>query len=590
VFLITYVRDISEAKAAEESRNRVHMAEAQNQAKSRFLAHMSHEIRTPISAVMGISEIQLKTPSLDNTTKESLSQIYNSANLLLGIINDILDFSKIEVGKLEIIDDMYEVASFVHDIANLYFVYMNDKEIKFSVQIDPGLPAYLIGDVLRIKQIANNLISNAFKYTEKGVVEISVKWNDPYLELSVCDTGLGMTEAQLNNLFVEYERFHEREAVTATGTGLGMAIVYNLLRLMNGEHKITSEPRKGTDIHIKIAQKAATSEILGQETATRLERFDDYNHDMVNLTSFIPESMPYGKVLVVDDVSANLYVAKGLLAFYDLIVETCDSGMEAIEKIEAENTYDIIFMDYMMPAMDGIETMQALRKLGYSRPIIALTANAIIGQAEKFLKAGFTDYLSKPIQTKRLDEILVQYIKDTQPPEVIENAKNAKKQTQNINSYLQDETLQATLRENFATEQQDVYEKITAALKSNDLKTAHFLIHTLKGAAALIAATALVTISEAIEFNLDKNKPPSLTQLATLQTELAQALASIPSTQSTNAIYDTLIPLLESRSPSAINHLNDIRNIPQAAVLIHQIENLNFPDSLKTIKVLKKLK
>jgi len=398
--------------------NRVEQ-ERKNNEKSRFLAKMSHEIRTPITAVLGIAEIQLQNPNMPSVTEEAFAKIFDTGNLLLGIVNEILDLSKIEAGKMEIFDGEYQVESLISDAIQLHLATLSSRNLEFQMEIDEQLPTTLIGDALRIKQIMNNILSNAFKYTTSGSIKLSLQ-SEPdsnggiILIISIADTGLGMTQEQIEALSTDYTRFHEQQTNYEPGTGLGMSIVYNLAQMMDANIDVESAVGIGTKVVARIPQKVATPNVFGKELARNLENFGTAGRTVASKFKFVPKPMPHAKVLVVDDIQVNLHVACGLLAFYDLQVETCSSGSDAIEKVANGNKYDIIFMDQMMPDMDGTEAMLAIRNMGYNAPIIAFTANAIIGQAEEFLKNGFDGFLSKPIITSHLDAILTRYIKDKQ--------------------------------------------------------------------------------------------------------------------------------------------------------------------------------
>ena len=423
--------DITETKniLLDTERQRIE-AEAANKAKSAFLSTMSHEIRTPMNAILGITEIQLQNDELDESYKEALNKIYVSGDLLLGIINDILDLSKIEAGKLELIIDKYEIASLVCDTAQLNMMRIGSKPIEFELVIDENMPAYLSGDELRVKQILNNILSNAFKYTAEGTVKLSVSSESTAGEenmttfiASVSDTGQGMTKEQVDKLFDEYSRFNLEANRSTEGTGLGMSITRNLIRMMNGEILIESEPGKGSTFTVKLPQGNISSEKLGNEVAENLRRFRSSSRAQMKRVQATRDPMPYGSVLIVDDVETNIYVAKGLLTPYGLKIDSVDSGFAAIEKIKNGYIYDIIFMDHMMPQMDGIEATQKIRAMGYTQPVVALTANAVSGQADIFLGNGFDDFISKPIDVRQLNTVLNKLIRDKQTPEVIENAK-----------------------------------------------------------------------------------------------------------------------------------------------------------------------
>ena len=605
-FIVGYNHDLREIKRAIAEMHRIEIAEENNRAKSRFLARMSHEIRTPITAVLGISEIELQNPNLSLHLEESFAKIHNSANLLLAIINDILDLSKIEAGKMEILQKEYEVASMVSDVACMHLTHVSNKDIKFKLSVDENLPACLIGDALRIGQIMNNLLSNAFKYTESGSVEMSLQCqkheeNEDYLTLimSIRDTGVGMTQKQLDALYKDYTRFHELEN-PSVGTGLGMPIVYSLVQLMDANINMKSEVGVGTSVVVRIPQKIASNEVLGKDLAFRLQQFQESARVTAKKFKFVPESMPYGRVLIVDDVEANLYVAKGLLAFYDLAVETCDNGYAAIEKAGQGNVYDIVFMDYMMPGINGIETMRAMREMGYTGPIVALTANALIGKAEEFLKSGFDGFISKPIQTDHLNTILTKYIRDKQPPEVIKAARDSKRvRREDIDSFQSNADLQKELRMDFARSKKNLFLDISQALNTGDTNTAHRLAHNLKGLAGLIQEQGLANAARVVEHLLKDGHMPGTGLLSALENELARVLHDIGKPEvrtlpgdkvldkdKAMSIFKELTPLLESGNSKCQDFLEELHAIPETAVLARQIEEFEFESALATMATL----
>jgi signal transduction histidine kinase/CheY-like chemotaxis protein/HPt (histidine-containing phosphotransfer) domain-containing protein len=400
-------------------------AEQSNLLKGIFLANMSHEIRTPMNAILGISEIQLQNTALQQDAEEAFNQIYDSGNLLLNIINDILDFSKIEAGKLEIVPVKYDVPSLLNDTAQLNRLRYESKPVEFTLDVDENTPLELYGDELRIKQILNNLLSNAFKYTNEGKVGLSVhaeKKDEETVSLvfQASDTGQGMTEEQIAKLFDAYSRFNMEANRTITGTGLGMNIVKRIIEMMGGEISVESVIGKGSTITVRLPQKSAGPAVCGAEFVDNLRNFRFRSLPISKKAQIIHEYMPYGSVLVVDDVISNIYVIRGLLKPYGLRIETAASGIEAVEKIKDGNVYDIVFMDHMMPKMDGIEATKIIRGMGYTRTIIAFTANAIVGQSDIFLANGFDGFISKPIDSRELDAAVKNFIRDKQPHEVIE--------------------------------------------------------------------------------------------------------------------------------------------------------------------------
>jgi signal transduction histidine kinase/CheY-like chemotaxis protein len=431
-FTVTeYIRDLREQKAMIAEMRKAEIAVESSRAKSNFLAKMSHEIRTPMNAILGITEIQLQDETLSKPVREALERIYNSGDMLLGIINDILDLSKIEAGKLELIFAQYDIASLIHDTVQLNMMRYESKPIEFKLEIDENIPVMLYGDELRIKQILNNLLSNAFKYTQEGLISFNVSSesgsdDNVMIIFRISDTGQGMTSEQVHKLGSEYSRFNMEANRKTEGTGLGMNITRNLLGLMNGNIEIQSTPNTGSVFTIRLPQKCYDRDPIGKEMAESLMQLNFINEQKVRNFQIKREYMPYGSVLIVDDVETNLYVAKGLMASYNLTIDTAISGFEAVDKIRNKCDYDVIFMDHMMPGMDGIEAAKLIRNMGYTKPIVALTANALTGQSEMFLKKGFDDFISKPIDIRQLNMTLNKLVRDKYPSEIVEAARRQK--------------------------------------------------------------------------------------------------------------------------------------------------------------------
>jgi signal transduction histidine kinase/CheY-like chemotaxis protein/HPt (histidine-containing phosphotransfer) domain-containing protein len=394
-----------------------------NQAKSQFLATMSHEIRTPLNAVIGLSEIVLRRGKLPETSRNDIQQIHQSGSSLLGIINDILDISKIEAGGFELIPVEYETASLLSDTVMLNRVRIASKPIAFALEISGDFPLMLVGDELRIKEVLNNLLSNAIKYTKEGSVTLSVAWesisgreNEALVRFGVRDTGIGIRREDILKLFSGYTQLDTKENRNIEGTGLGLEISKKLVEMMGGSIAVESEYGKGSVFTAEIVQGIAGYKPIGEETAEKLRGF---NYAAGMKGEDIDRSwMPYGKVLVVDDLPVNLQIARGLLEPYGLLVDTAESGQKAIELVEAENPrYDLILMDHMMPGMDGIEAVRIIRQkpgseYGRSVPIIALTANALVGNSEMFLSKGFSGFIPKPIDIFQLDGALNKFVRD----------------------------------------------------------------------------------------------------------------------------------------------------------------------------------
>jgi len=435
---LAVIEDTTAEKEYQEKLRNIALQEQEaNQLKSRFLATMSHEIRTPLNVILGIMEIQMQKDDNPPDTQDALEQIYESGNLLLNIINDILDFSKIAEGKMEIVPFRYDIASLINDTSQMNNMRCDSRPIEFIVSVDPNTPLELIGDGLRVKQVLNNLLSNAFKYTKEGEVELSVysepsddgsggdvPGEDVIIVFKVRDTGQGIPQDHVSRLFQDYMRFNSDLNRSVTGTGLGLSITKRLLNLMKGDISVESLPGKGSVFTVRLPQRRYGNSVCGTDIVERLRDFRfDSNASSKKKQMMVREYMPYGSVLIVDDVKSNLFVARGLLTPYGLQIDAIDNGVEAVEKIKNGNVYDIIFMDHMMPLMDGIEATKIIRGLGYSRPIVALTANAIAGQAQMFMENGFDAFISKPIDSRKLNAILKDFIRDKHPPEVVEAAR-----------------------------------------------------------------------------------------------------------------------------------------------------------------------
>ena len=498
-------------------------AHRKNKIKSTFLANMSHEIRTPMNAILGIAEIQLRDRNLNPDTVKALEKIYESGDLLLNIINDILDLSKIEAGKLELIPVNYDIPSLINDTAQLNRLRYDSNLIEFSVLVDENTPLNLFGDELRIKQILNNVLSNAYKYTEKGSIELCVKCeydkrapNEKVVIIfRVKDTGQGMSVKQLDKLFDEYARFNAEANRTTIGAGLGMSITKRLTDLMNGSIYVISEVDKGTEFTICIPQKISSTEVCGAELVEKLKDFSFQSTAITNKTKFIREYMPYGSVLVVDDVESNIYVTSGMLAPYGLLIDTVSSGFEAIDRIKNGHEYDIIFMDHMMPKMDGIEAVKIIRSMGYNHSIVALTANALLGRAEMFLQNGFDGYISKPIDSRELNSSLNELIRNKKPPEVVEEARQQQREgkMKNVSDSSQ-KLIQAIVKD--AENAINVLENIYANINNLDdvsLNTYIITVHGMKSAFANIEEKGLSSFALKLEragkeknFNIIKNE------------------------------------------------------------------------------------
>ena len=514
----------------ENTKRQAAAAENANRAKSEFLSAMSHEIRTPMNAILGITEMLLQDSSVENELRNSIEKIYVAGDMLLGIINDILDLSKIETGKIEIVTGKYEIASLVSDTAQLNIVRIGSKSIEFEVSVDESMPLHMVGDEMRVKQILNNILSNAFKYTSEGSVKLTVgaEHSDDdkvILIISVSDTGQGMTKEQLDRLFDEYARFNLTENRYIEGAGLGMAITKRLLDVMDGTIAIESERKKGSTFTVRIPQGKTGTEIIGAELSESLKRFRIENRSLMKRVQIKREHMPYGKVLIVDDVDTNIFVARGLLAPYGLQIDSVDGGFRAIDLVEAGDRYDIIFMDHMMPELDGIETTKRLREMGYTGSIVALTANAVAGQANLFLESGFDDFISKTIDIRQLNIVLNKLVRDKQPPEVLEKARSqnagGEEKTVELSTeeFQLDPELFEAVREDIINSQSDAMEQIKKALEAGDKEQGRHLVHSLKGLMGLINEHNLITMLQQAEQLLKGGEAPDESSLQIMEAE-----------------------------------------------------------------------
>ena len=382
-------------------------ADAANRAKSDFLARMSHEIRTPINAVLGMDEMILRE-SKDPEIKKYAHDIKSSAGALLSIINEILDSSKIESGKMELVKDNYEISSLLNDLYNMIGVRAKGKGLSLIFDIDPNIPTTLYGDDLRLRQVLVNLLTNGVKYTKEGSVTLKItgvsEGEAARLHFSVKDTGIGIKEEDLGKLFAKFERIDEARNRHVEGTGLGMNIAMQLLHLMGSELKVSSEYGVGSEFCFELEQRVVNAEPLGDFHERILRVSEEYAY-AVSYTA------PDARILVVDDNEMNRRVFCNLLKQSRMTIYEAGSGEECIG-LAGQQVFDIIFLDYMMPNMDGVETLQIMKekKLCEGTPVIMLTANAVVGAREQYLKEGFDDYLAKPISPEKLDKMILQYL------------------------------------------------------------------------------------------------------------------------------------------------------------------------------------
>lgn len=396
-------------KVNTELKETADVAIAAGKAKSQFLAQMSHEIRTPINAVLGMNEMILRESESKDIT-EYATNIRGAGTTLLALINSILDFSKIEDGKMEIIPVNYDTSSMINDLVNAISERAAGKGLDFDVEIDEKLPASLYGDDVRIKQVITNLLTNAVKYTESGSVKLKIKElsrekDNISIRVEVKDTGIGIKDEDREKLFESFMRLDEERNRNIEGTGLGISIVTKLLNMMNSSLEVESVYGKGSTFGFTINQKIVDSAPIGMYK-NRLEK--SRQNELNETFLYVPDA----KILVVDDNGMNLKVASGLMKRNGITPDLAQSGYDAIEYVK-KNKYDIVFLDHMMPKMDGIETLKRMKEeniVPSDTVVIVLTANAIVGAKDEYLKAGFDDYLAKPIDSLQMETIIAKYL------------------------------------------------------------------------------------------------------------------------------------------------------------------------------------
>lgn len=408
------------ALAKMEADSAKHEALAANEAKGKFLARMSHEIRTPINVVLGMDEMILRE-SKEPNVREYAMDIRTAGQSLLSLINDILDFSKIDSGKMEIVPVVYEISSMIHDLVNMTLQRAKSKGLELIVEIDHEIPTGLYGDDVRIRQVLINILTNAVKYTEKGTVWLRV-WSRVSGERAVLcfeveDTGIGIKEEDLPKLAAEFERIEVDRNRHIEGTGLGMSITVQLLALMDSKLQIESEYGKGSKFYFELEQKIVDGTPIGDFESKVRQMAENFSYE----SSFLA---PDAKLLVVDDNAVNRKVLRNLLKETQIQVSEADGGAECLRLVQ-ENHYDLIFLDHMMPEMDGVETLHRMRALPEfpckDTPVVVLTANAITGAKEMYLNEGFDDFLSKPIVPDKLEGMIRKML----PEELLQEGKPA---------------------------------------------------------------------------------------------------------------------------------------------------------------------
>ena len=507
-------------------------ADRANRGKSDFLSNMSHEIRTPINAVLGMNEMILResmsakdrTPQDIEITKrifEDISKyagnIESAGNNLLYLINDILDFSKIESGRMQLVETDYKLSSLLNDVSNMIFFRAKEKGLDFEVDVDGSIPDGLHGDEVRIRQIIINLLNNAVKYTKTGYVHLKVYGEDIgeetskraiNLTVSVTDTGIGIKEEDIPKLFTKFERLDLEQNSTVEGTGLGLAITKNLLEMMGGDILVTSVYNGGSTFTVHLPQIVTSEEALGDFR----KRFDESLQTMeVYVESF---HAPDAHILVVDDTRMNLVVVEGLLNHTGIKMDMASSGAEAIE-LARKNKYDIILMDQRMPGMNGTEAMQHIKEnngINIDTPFICLTADAISGAKERYIRSGFADYLTKPIDYKALESMIIAYLPeekaqvnltsskqqkadDSQEEELegrIELLKNEGIDTDTGVKYCNNDSgFYIAILQEYVSGSKERKDTLNECIKTGDISLYETTVHALKSSSKMIGANDL---------------------------------------------------------------------------------------------------
>ena len=511
-------------------------ADQANQAKSAFLAEMSHEIRTPINAVLGMNEIILRESSqaknaAEGDDREAFSNIStysrnikSAGSSLLAIVNDILDISRIEAGKMELTESEYQISTVLNDLNNMISFKAKEKGLDFMIDVDQSLPGRLIGDEVRVRQVIINLLNNAVKYTERGSVRLTIRGEmqvmpSILLIFSVEDTGIGIRPEDMHNLYEKFQRLDLEQNSTVEGTGLGLAITRSLLEMMNGTIDLKSEYGKGSVFTVTIPQKIASSESVGDFLASAQE-------------SGVSEDLflaPKARILIVDDTKINLTVAVGLLKNTQMKIDTAASGEDTLILTEL-NAYDLILMDQRMPKMDGTETLRLIRAgssgLNRETPVICLSADAVFGANERYIAAGFTDYLSKPVDTQVLQEMIMKYLpaekvgllpglqsSQMQPSLSSDGSSyigyDALRQAgifpeNGLNYYGGDEQIYQSLLEEYVRSSGEKMRSLRKSFEENDWNAYAIVAHSVKSSSKVIGASALSDIAAGLEKAADE--------------------------------------------------------------------------------------
>jgi PAS domain S-box-containing protein len=621
---LRYIEEIEAKQREADARNRelevrTRAAQAATETKSRFLASMSHEIRTPMNAIIGMSDL-IRTDNLDETQRTFFTDIKKMTKSLLQIINDILDFSKIEAEKMELVPVHFNFLELFDNICSLSRFTAESKSLEWRHFFDPQAPHVIYGDDVRIRQVLTNIVNNAIKYTKKGFVDFrvhrKVKEDRDYLVFTVKDTGIGIKKEDFSRLFGRFTQLDNKANRNIMGTGLGLAITKSLLTLMKGTIEVESDYGHGSVFTITLPFVEGNPALVEQKPlASRVRAADDV------------------RVLVVDDNHINLKVALAFLAADNIHADTAVNGVQAIQKVQ-ETPYHLVFMDHMMPEMDGIETVKRIRQLEEPRfktlPIIALSANVVSGAREAFFAAGMNDFIAKPIDQKDLNRKLARWL----PPDKIVSFEIADQSGDSLNPALSkpiqqvkkvmdqeaaianmggDTVLYRKLLKSFMDDHSGDIQNIQDTLGQGDIPTAHRLVHTLKSILGLLGAAEAQHTAAALEKSLKEQDLSEINrQLPDFEAHIRVLLKEVErilepqedppagfqnhrlNRTKISGIIKTLEPLLVTGNTESLTLLDAIEENftgleGKSALLIKQIENFDFSKAVETLGNIKKI-
>ena len=585
---------VDEEREKDRLKAELTVAQKTSENKSNFLSSVSHELRTPINAVLGLDEMIIRESGEENII-EYATEIQNAGKSLLGLVNDILDTSKLEEGKMDLIPAEYELSSTINDLINMIAVKAEDKGLAFDINVNKDTPHMLFGDEVRIKQVILNILTNAVKYTEHGSVTMNIDFEKAddssiYLNVAVTDTGIGIRAEDMGRLFARFERIEERRNVNIEGSGLGMNIVQQILALMGSELEVESEYGKGSNFHFSVLQKVTSWDGIGDFA-------EAYKESVASAESYAVSFVaPDARILVVDDTPLNLTVVKGLLKDTLISIITASSGSEALDLVSKEH-FDLIFMDQRMPQMDGVETFHVMEKMSEAgenmsegSPVIALTANAISGSRESFLSEGFTDYLSKPIDSKKLEEIVRKYLprelimspEDVSVPEYMEAYGENDGQAgilKGLASIDYDEAIRNCGSEKLLMQVVSDYlevipdrsKEVSGYFENKDYKNYTVLVHAMKSSSRLIGAMQLSEDAAYLEACGEKAQKGDAEAIREIEEKTP------PMIKLYRSYYDKLTPLLSGENDKDMRPLIDDAKLSEALMAIREfVEAFDF--------------